>query len=417
VEPTPICAPAAVPKDSRPIASSPHRSCAPRAPPPLPPARNRFAVRPIARSPSPHASPRHRSGAPGGRRGSPALAPRPRRSAASQPAAGTLCSSPAAMSERRAVPSSSEEYSKAIARVAVAQLAERERFSAMQVRRPPTADHAAPAGPSPSRAQPTPFPPLHAQDSAVDVLSDILIRFITEIGQSAHSYAEVAGRSEFNIVDVLLSLDDLGQPLDELQAYVRSLVSGARSGRRWRRRSQRRWRGWPASAGRVRGRGGCARALRGPWAPGPLLELLARLLVRPAARPHPPARPVCRWTTGWSLRTLCPCTPSSRSPSTSPSPLTRRASRRRRTYPPGCLPSPISTPTGARRCSRGGRTTRSSSGRCAPRRRGRRARGGGPGSGAVRARAELLGRRATRPAARPPPCRWWPRPSIARRAR
>jgi transcription initiation factor TFIID subunit 8 len=61
----------------------------------------------------------------------------------------------------------------------------------------------------------------------VEVLSDILIRFITEIGQSAHSYAEVAGRSEFNIVDVLLSLDDLGQPLDELQTYARSLVRAA----------------------------------------------------------------------------------------------------------------------------------------------------------------------------------------------
>lgn len=56
------------------------------------------------------------------------------------------------------------------------------------------------------------------------MLADILIQYITEVCHSSQSYARHAGRSEFNILDVLLSLDDIGQPLDELRTYIKSLV-------------------------------------------------------------------------------------------------------------------------------------------------------------------------------------------------
>ena len=116
------------------------------------------------------------------------------------------------MADRRAVPASSEEYSKAIARVAVAQLAERERFSAMQVRWSRLY-----FGFTSSSCAELPLnPTLYHQDSAAEVLADILIQYITEVCHSSQSYARHAGRSEFNILDVLLSLDDIGQPLDEL---------------------------------------------------------------------------------------------------------------------------------------------------------------------------------------------------------
>lgn len=48
------------------------------------------------------------------------------------------------------------------------------------------------------------------QGSAADTLSDIMLRYITEIGRASHNYAELAGRFESNLNDVWLALEDLG---------------------------------------------------------------------------------------------------------------------------------------------------------------------------------------------------------------
>ncbi len=102
----------------------------------------------------------------------------------------------------------------------MAQLAERERFSAMQVRWSRLY-----FGFTSSSCAELPLnPTLYHQDSAAEVLADILIQYITEVCHSSQAYARHAGRSEFNILDVLLSLDDIGQPLDELRTYIKSLV-------------------------------------------------------------------------------------------------------------------------------------------------------------------------------------------------
>lgn len=58
------------------------------------------------------------------------------------------------------------------------------------------------------------------QESGVDILTDLLVRYITQLCSGAHDYAEVAGRTEFNVVDVLQSLEDLGTTADELRQYV-----------------------------------------------------------------------------------------------------------------------------------------------------------------------------------------------------
>lgn len=68
------------------------------------------------------------------------------------------------------------------------------------------------------------------QESAVEVLGELLAKYITELAASSHGYAELAQRTQLNVNDVLLALDDLGTSVPELQTYLASLtpVSAAR---------------------------------------------------------------------------------------------------------------------------------------------------------------------------------------------
>jgi len=45
------------------------------------------------------------------------------------------------------------------------------------------------------------------QQSCVEILSDLLLRFINEAGAGSHHYAELAGRSETNPVDVVSTFE------------------------------------------------------------------------------------------------------------------------------------------------------------------------------------------------------------------
>eukprot|EP00775_Hariotina_reticulata_P005121 gene5121-5361_t len=72
-----------------------------------------------------------------------------------------------------------EDFSRAVARVVAAQIAESASFDA-------------------------------SQDSAIEILADLLLRYLTTVCASSHSYAELAGRSQSNLADVLLALEELG---------------------------------------------------------------------------------------------------------------------------------------------------------------------------------------------------------------
>lgn len=65
-----------------------------------------------------------------------------------------------------------QEYARAVAKVAVAQTAESVGFEAIQ-------------------------------QSASDTLSELLIQYISEVGSATHSYAELAGRTECNVNDLV----------------------------------------------------------------------------------------------------------------------------------------------------------------------------------------------------------------------
>ena len=42
-----------------------------------------------------------------------------------------------------------------------------------------------------------------AQESCVEILADLLLRYLNEVGAGSHHFAELAGRSETNAVDVV----------------------------------------------------------------------------------------------------------------------------------------------------------------------------------------------------------------------
>lgn len=49
------------------------------------------------------------------------------------------------------------------------------------------------------------------QHSARDALAEVLLRYVTEVGQLAHETAELAGRTEPNAIDVIAALEELGE--------------------------------------------------------------------------------------------------------------------------------------------------------------------------------------------------------------
>ncbi|GAB2226982.1 hypothetical protein Droror1_Dr00008781 [Drosera rotundifolia] len=72
-----------------------------------------------------------------------------------------------------------DEYRRAVARVAVAQVCEGVGFDCLK-------------------------------ESALDALSDMALRFMGDIGESASSYASLVGRAECNVFDVVRALEDIG---------------------------------------------------------------------------------------------------------------------------------------------------------------------------------------------------------------
>jgi len=82
-----------------------------------------------------------------------------------------------------------EDFSRAVARVAAAQIAESAGFDA-------------------------------CQDSAIEILADLLLRYLTTICASSHSYAELAGRSQSNLADLLLALEELGVTPEDLHHHM-----------------------------------------------------------------------------------------------------------------------------------------------------------------------------------------------------
>ncbi|KAI3833029.1 hypothetical protein MKW92_032980 [Papaver armeniacum] len=73
----------------------------------------------------------------------------------------------------------SDEFGLAIARIAVAQICETYGFQSFQ-------------------------------QSALEALSDIAIRYLCELGKTAHFYANLADRTECNVFDIIQGLEDLG---------------------------------------------------------------------------------------------------------------------------------------------------------------------------------------------------------------
>lgn len=74
-----------------------------------------------------------------------------------------------------------DEYAQAIAKIAVAQICEKEGFQTFQ-------------------------------PSALETLSDIAVRYTRNIGKAAHDYANLAGRTECNVFDIIQGLEDMGLP-------------------------------------------------------------------------------------------------------------------------------------------------------------------------------------------------------------
>lgn len=82
-----------------------------------------------------------------------------------------------------------DDFSRSIARVVVAQIAEGTGFDT-------------------------------CQESAVDILADLLLRYLSTVCASSHSFAEQAGRSQANLADTLLSLEELGVTADDLHSHI-----------------------------------------------------------------------------------------------------------------------------------------------------------------------------------------------------
>lgn len=70
------------------------------------------------------------------------------------------------------------------------------------------------------------------QESAVDILADLLLRYLGSLCSSAHGLAELAGRSQANLADVLLALEELGVTPDDLASHI---ALQARRRRLWQR--------------------------------------------------------------------------------------------------------------------------------------------------------------------------------------
>lgn len=82
-------------------------------------------------------------------------------------------------SKREKERGSEDEYGRAVAKISVAQVCERVGFESFN-------------------------------ESALQALSDIAVRYLSDLGKTASFYANLAGRSECNVFDVIQGLEDLG---------------------------------------------------------------------------------------------------------------------------------------------------------------------------------------------------------------
>ena len=93
---------------------------------------------------------------------------------------------------------SAEEYARQIARVVVGQLAEQAGYESVQ-------------------------------ESSIDVLSELLLRYLEEVAAGAHLNAELATRTEINVLDALQSIrdmsdaEDVGSTTEQLSRYLDTL--------------------------------------------------------------------------------------------------------------------------------------------------------------------------------------------------
>lgn len=87
-----------------------------------------------------------------------------------------------------------DQYARAAAKVATAQLAEAAGFEAVD-------------------------------RSSLEVLSELLLRYINEIGAASHSYAESAGRTDSNALDVV-GAGRAGHPARSFCSSLRSFFTG-----------------------------------------------------------------------------------------------------------------------------------------------------------------------------------------------
>ncbi|XP_074644655.1 uncharacterized protein LOC141901360 isoform X2 [Tubulanus polymorphus] len=62
------------------------------------------------------------------------------------------------------------------------------------------------------------------QSSALELMTDIIERYLTEIGKSTHRYCEQFGRTEPNLDDVALAFQYIGIPLSELEEYAKNFA-------------------------------------------------------------------------------------------------------------------------------------------------------------------------------------------------
>ncbi|KAG6514855.1 hypothetical protein ZIOFF_025230 [Zingiber officinale] len=79
-------------------------------------------------------------------------------------------------------PSAGDEFGRAVAKVAVAQICESTGFHGCNL-------------------------------SSVDAFSEVVVRYIYDLGESARFYANLAGRTDCNVSDIIQSLEDLSAPL------------------------------------------------------------------------------------------------------------------------------------------------------------------------------------------------------------
>ncbi|KAL6767521.1 hypothetical protein ACKKBF_B35565 [Auxenochlorella protothecoides x Auxenochlorella symbiontica] len=90
----------------------------------------------------------------------------------------------------------SDQYALAVARIVVAKLADGSGFDALQT-------------------------------SSASILSELLVRYMEEVGVSSHAYTELAGRTEPSAMDVLFALNDMGVSVTELKEFKQSQPKGS----------------------------------------------------------------------------------------------------------------------------------------------------------------------------------------------